>query len=1388
MNQQPHSFKNIVYGSITADGNVHIGDIIYNIQKDFHHSILFLRIDKTEEEQYTAKLTLTSKHSDSLGISSSGVSLLRQEVKLHISPDIFEQVAGFQNVRRLDNPISRNIESTNPSTLHTDEEYLAETLFQIFFKDEIRSVCCDFVDLLEKSKVEELLLVISSNDPAISNLPFETVMLKFFPPKLNVAKKSLAINNFGIIRTMEKSLAGFNMQGKPSEAAPLKLLFVTALPENLDENAKMLEVEDEQRKLIEAIGTFEATGGEPKIVIEFLDTASLDEINLALRERHHDIVHISGHGSYKKEVKQGVLHLEDNECNHVEVSGAELGENLRQHKSVKLLILSACETAIVGNGVVEQLAEFGVPALVAMRFSVTDESAKTFTTTFYESLAQGKTLTHAIAQAREDLWQRLELQRKKQPDRTHLAEWFTPVVYFNQYIEALVNMKAVYDFPQDFYPTSVIIKMEGVSKLIGSGFIGRKRYLNQLKRLFKDSKNVCLHGLGGMGKTTLAEAFANNYENHQFKVIDFRGGTSINEAVIIEKLLNRYKRTKPDEDLLEAVENDIKNPKKTPIDKLNILIKEYLNLKKNKVILLFDNFEDVQTTEDGEQQRAIGSGSLKDFLKYLCQRAPGNYHILFTTRYKISDLEEEVVHIALDKMSYAEQYRMANYSEILRGIPMTERIDMIRRLDGHPRAYAFLEALFSKDRLLDLGSLIGKVETQVFENLLLSKIYERLSAEEQRVLQMAGSCITRTPLAALSFIGGDTEEALLPVLRSLDDWSLCFLEKDNRFEVHRLTREWLAQNKTSSEKIKDWALKAGRYYLNLKNENDTLKIDEAILAKDYFEMAEDWIEYKFLSVKLQDYFQQSGFYRKALEINHSITEKNLDDFTNADAYAKLGFLYRIIAETDRSLNYYHMSLNILRHSGDLKAIGSALNNLGMFFHEKGDNEEALKYFNESVSISRSVEDKRAEGITLSNIGGVFHAQKKYELALQFRLDGLNILKEINEENLSKAFDNIGQIYFAMGDIEKSMEYRLESLKISEQEGDFKTASITLFNIGFVCRSVGNLDMALNYLNKSLSLCQKIDIVTIEPQILHEIAQIYLSKGNANTALQYFDQALELSRQKNDKKSESKSLYSIGLLYQDKGDYDSALNYFEESLNFSRQINDLDGERATLTFIANLYKIKLDFDKAIQYFEESLRLTTQVGDGKGMVATMNNISLLYLDKKDYDVALNYIKECLNISRQIGDKGGECTTLNNFSVIYAGIGDDDQALKYLQDSYKLAIEIGDRKGAGITMINMGQLYLEYKNYKSALMCFEVSYKTMLDVKFHFGIAKSMLKIGEVHFLKEDFEIALLFLVRSYLSFQQLGTSDIKASSYFLSEIQKQMGEVAYQTKVQQILSKQ
>jgi tetratricopeptide (TPR) repeat protein len=868
----------------------------------------------------------------------------------------------------------------------------------------------------------------------------------------------------------------------------------------------------------------------------------LTEISKALQKHQHNILHVSGHGSYNPEVNQGVLHLEDEDGNHCQVLGKELGETLRQHQCVKLLILSACETAIAGNGVVEQLAEFGLPSIIAMRFSVTDMGAKIFTTALYEALAKAETLTQAIAQAREHLWAYVKQARECEPNRLHLAEWFTPVVYLNQYTEALLNLKKKYVLPEDFYPRSEFLKSKN-TRLIGSGFIGRKRYLNALRRSFAKGEHVCLHGLGGMGKTTLAEAFAHNYENHNHEVIIFRNGNQIAEKFILDELFARFEN---DETVNKNTVRQIKQYLESdanPQEKLQVLIDNYL--KTRKTILVFDNFEDVQQSEEGEQQQAIGSASLAEFMTYLCQNTPPNCHLLFTTRYKIIDLAEHLTHLALDKMTYAEQYRLTNFSETLRKIPMSERQDIIKRLDGHPRAYEFLETNFKEDKTLtwtDLCSQIGNVEAKVWEDLLLEKIYQRLNPKEQQLLQVSAVFISRTPISALEYVieKAKLKTAKLEVGGLL---GLCFYDNENHtFEVHRLTREWMVKNIISNETIKQWAFLVGEYFENQPTWGDYE------LAKGYFETAEAWGDFTKISFRLQNQYQLVGLYQRAFELNNTVLVRNINDESNA----------------------------------------IALNCNGMMLLSIGDYETALIYFENSLKISRQIEYLQGEGVTLNNIGLIYDAKSDYETALNYFEQSLVIRQQIGDgQGEGATLNNISQIYDSKGDYETSLRYLEQALVISQQIENRQEEGVILNNISQIYKNREDYDTSLEYLKQSLSIHQEIGHRKGEGATLNNIGKIYYIKGDYETALGYLKQSLVIRQQIGDRNGEGTSLNTISLIYKVRGDYETALGYLEQSSAIQQQIGDIAGLASTLNNMGVIYfDKKEDIEKATLFFMQS----------------------------------------------------------------------------------------------------------------------------------------------------------------------------------------------------------
>lgn len=989
-----------------------IGDKIYVVEQDFNHAILFLQIAHTgEKNRYSVQLSLKSPFSSAANdfLQKGGQPLLKEAVILEIPDLLFRQAEHFQQSRRGTEEIYRQIHHRQNTPLQR-ENRLSAMIYDHFFKAEIGAVVRDFIVLLQKRKISELVLAVASEDAAVRQLPWEMVIEKCFTP-IDSRRQHLANDNFSLIRTLESSLEGFNMAAAKTDFAPLKLLFITALPENLSEHNKMLEIEDEQRKLIEAIGEYEATGTkQSKIVIEFIDTASLGEINEALKNRKHDIVHISGHGSFDKAVKQGILYLENEDGEEERVTGAALGEMLRGHNCIKLLMLSACETAVAGEkDVTEQLVGSGIPTIVGMRFTVTDLGAKQFTNAFYGALAKGRSITQALSAGREKLWEAVEEKRNANPNIAALypAEWFTPVVYQNQYTENLIKADGFNTETYNrFYPKISFIKGK-YSRLIGEGFIGRKSYRIQLRKALKTHQHACLHGLGGLGKTALAEAFAHNYhQRFGYASMIFRGKHEINEAAILENLLDSYKETNPKETVYKKIKALIESD--APFtEKLDVLFANYLS--KNKTILIFDNVEDIQTL-DGTHR--FSSPALRAFITYMVENAPQSCHLLFTTRYPLTDIQHKVKHINLDTMTYAEQYRYMNLSPNLSTIKQADRADIYKRINGHPRAMEYLETLIKKKGVQDwqnLNASVDEVATDIFENLILAKIYTYLSDAERILLAQTSVLLSRSPIAALAAMTEQPETDLRPTLNALRDWSLVYIE-DDTVAMHNLTKEWLEQQGfLATETRKNLAYKAGQYFY----EQGTL--DDVLLAKDYYETAEAWEKFANATHDIQSHYQLIGLNQQALELILYALEKDLDIKSRGLLYNGLGLIYQTFGQLDIALEFYTKSLKIDQQIGDRQGEGATLNNISQIYQVKGDYDTALVFLKQSLEIHQQIGDIAGMATTLHNMGTMLFEQNKLQEATPLLMQAYGIFDKIGSPNVQAPIGYLGAIIEKVGE-------------------------------------------------------------------------------------------------------------------------------------------------------------------------------------------------------------------------------------------------------------------------------------------------------------------------------------------------------------------------------------
>ena len=1132
-------------GKLIGDINHEKGNVtihINEVSQKLAHTVLFYRIDRTEAGGFQGQLELRS---DSLETHQ-----LLDPIAIDI-PDRLQQDLQKFAYDRFAATVGRKTlttEKPNPVTLLQNEVNLGESLYETFFPPQVEEPLLQFKGLLRARKIQSLSLVISSNEERVLNLPFALMR------KAGTSTPPLALShdNFLLVHSKVKSLKAFDVSGIDKLAAPLRILFVTALPENMKEQDKFIQLERETIEFIQALDPLRQQGS---VVFEILDIASLENIKDALGKGKHHILHISGHGAHAdgEDDPAGFLYLEDENGEQVKVSGEDLAKALAPHSSLKLIMLSACETARAEeSGVVGALVKEDLPAVIGMRYPITDPGARLFTQCFYENLCQGISLSRSLFHARDKLFTHEQAQRQKQNPHV-LSEWFTPFLYLNQYVGPLIKAPTPGEnipIPPHFQRSQETLLIDGMQ--IRQGFVGRKRQLARLAQHFRSGrKAVCIYGMGGLGKTALATRFATNYQNRIYKVIQFYG--KVETPMILQRLVEEAKTdlgtTQPQ--LVDQLAQFIKSNQASKI-KLKELIQNYFS--KKKIILLFDNFETNQE-ENGEVQERVVNPELAELLNYLFQHLPANCFALLTTRYLPQNLS--LTPLNLDEMSLSELYRMLSMEEGLEGrLGITEILSIKEELGGHPFAFDLVKTYLKNNPEASWQELEAQLQTigndaTSQRKLLLDKLWQLLSPEAQAVLKIAALFRKKFSAQSLEFLSDHPVAQITPALQRLNGLSFCYSEAGDQHYIHRLAVSYVLRTHYEPHELKAAHHQAAEYLVKEKHES----LEDYLEALWHYQQAESWEDFADLSFELEDELSLRGHYDLAKQLNQEVLVAPVGENITAIALHNLGIITQHEGDYEQALVQYREAKKILEKIGDSKGLAASLHQIGRIYQDKADYEQALVQYLESKKIREKIGDIKGLAQSLQVIGIIYQEKGDYEQALGQYLEAKKILEKIGDiKGLAQSLHLIGMIYQDKGDYEQALVQYRESKKIKEKIGDSKGLAASL----------------------------------------HQIGRIYQDKADYEQALVQYLESKKIREKIGDIKGLAKSLHQIGRIYQEKGDYEQALVQCTESKKISEKIGDVNGLAISMAQIGVLYRNAKQYKAALLEFLQAYTIFSRLG--------------------------------------------------------------------------------------------------------------------------------------------------------------------------------------------------
>ena len=838
---------------------------------------------------------------------------------------------------------------------------------------------------------------------------------------------------------------------------------------------------------------------------------------------------------------QGYLLFEpdDDEREANYVSAEEIGSLLRsirhgdsesQQGGVRLAVLSACKSAYalggnsVFNGVAQSLIGHGVPAVVAMQYTVSTKGATAFAEGFYRELGNKQSLAVATSQGRVAM------------QTVEHNQWYRLIFYLRWQANDGGQLFATVEDNSAKSQTTRTISIPSNVRQGSKNFVGREEELAEIHAKLQEGQGVivcAVEGMGGVGKTELALQYANRYQQeYEARYWLSLRGVGLAQAVV--SLASPYL------DLPEAMQS-------ASLDAQAAWCWQNWLPKAGNLLVILDDVPNAESIPD------------------LAMPIDPRVRVLVTTRERELNMGFESV--PLDVLSEEKAL------ELLRKIVGVAKVDkelvtvkeICKTLGYLPLGLELIGEYLSKNRFLTFAKLQEKltIADDSIARERKGKFYgyrgveaaiqlswDDISTGSQRVAMLLGLFAPVEILWELvAEIGANAEitEAELNEARGqLDSLHLIqpINEECNFYKIHPLVREFFRAKLLKAEENHQF--------------RQVFVTSLLVIAKE---------------IPQSPTLDLIARVTPAIAHLDMLSREMLGDIPNPEEDSNLGWAFGGIARFYSGQGLYALAEDPWQRClaaakkilGDRHPdVASSLNNLAGLYYSQGRYAEAEQLRLQCLDIEReTLGEKHPQfASSLNNLAELYGSQGRYADAEPLFQQALSLSQELlgdRHPSFATSLNNLAELYHSQGRYADAEPLFQQALSLSQELlGDrHPDVAQSLNNLAGLYRSQGRYAEAEPLHLQSLEI-DKIVYGESHPEIatdLNNLALLYKLQGRYAEAEPLYLEALLLRRELlGDRHPDvATSLNNLARLYYSQGRYAQAEPLYLEALLLSRKL-------------------------------------------------------------------------------------------------------------------------------------------------------------------------------------------------------------------------------------------
>nr|WP_255515583.1 tetratricopeptide repeat protein [aff. Roholtiella sp. LEGE 12411] len=956
------------------------------------------------------------------------------------------------------------------------------------------------------------------------------------------------------LRWIEKETEGFSV-----EARQLRVLFMATDPEDVQPK---LEFEQEEARILADTRDF-------NLDLRVEESGCVSELGRVWSRYldDFDVFHLTGHASIKDAAPYTPYFITETEIgDRHETTAAELAEVFR-FRFPKLVFLSGCRTGQAPDkgavpSMAEALIEQGARAVLSWGRPVEDRTATAAAAHLYGKLAAGYQLAEALASTYQQLF-------KQKVRDWHLLRLYVQGECPGALVDVLGDIPPSAPEPayQQFLDPDKQVRVAKPSE-----FVGRRRTLQRCLKAIRTSLGILIHGLGGVGKSTVTARLLERMVGYH-RLVNFR---QLDEDKLLKTLAEQYTSERG---------HEILNGKLPLMQRLTKFLTEGLNTKEQRFAFVLDDFEANLELRNGVY---VLQPQVVDVLLALLKAMQNSqlpHKVIITCRYNftLSELNHRLYREPLGALGGADLIKKYNRLDSFNGSwqfqpDLPERAK--QAADGNPRLLEWLNKILqnspkSPEAERGVEMILQKMadKEKEFREDILAQVL--LKQQTPALRQMLGKLLVYelpVPLAAIS-----------PICEDISSWE----SHIQRAEILGLLEVTLTNN---TERLYRVPRILSPLLENPKGE-ELYKQAAQILYRPSWEEAEGATEAKMLEIhrlallgkdediavniasSLANNWKNQSRFREAVQLCKFTLELTQD-------YRVLHQIARSqqqLGEVEQAQQYYQQALEFCLETDEAEK-AAIIHHLGIIYANKGEVDEAIALYNQSLEITERIGNVKMKGATLHQLG-IIHANK--------------------------------------GEVDEAIALFNQVLEIHESIGYVQGKAATLSWLGKIYANKGEVEQAIALFNQSLEITERIGNVKTKAAMLNNLGKIYADKGEVDQAIALYNHSLEITERIGNVQGKAMILNNLGNIYANKGDVDQAIALYNHSLEIKERIGDVEGIAVTLHCLGYIYANKGEVDEAIALFNQSLEITERIGYVQIKAATLHQLGILYANKGEVD---------------------------------------------------------------------------------------------------------------------------------------------------------------------------